>query len=334
MKSAIFLSLFILLNSFAPATGSTYRTALTGCFFERNDNDEYDFKNEKIINSLGEYNISITDNYILFDSVYGNIDAPLRYKRDLNDFNFDGLYKVINNKGQAYYFRFGWVEYKNSKTIFSNVKWLNGSLPESGKYKILTVDLKLKQQGHISLCTIGDSQTWWNEANNLRLYLNNNFPDVYFVGSRTDINGYPHEGEGGNHSNQVLARINYIPKADYYSLLLGTNDWQGKIDSSFDNINRICNVLLTKSPKSKILYLTPLPTTNKIRDEFNIKLQGMLMNSFITNKRIMIIDIGNKMRENANWAQEYLLNDGLHQNQEGVKLMAEMIAGKIKSDRR
>ena len=304
---------------------------LQGHFLQTNNKDKYDFTKEKIINNLGEFNINIIDSTIIFDSAYGKIDAPLHYKRDLNNFNFDGVYKIINNRNQSYYFRFGWVTFKNHQTIFSNVKWLKEDLPGSGKYKILTIDLKLKQHGNISICTIGDSQTWWNAANNLRLELNNYFPDLLFVGSRTDVNGYPHEGEGGNNTNQVLARISYIPKADYYTLLLGTNDWRGDIDSAFKNINNICGALLKKYPQSKILYITPLPTTNTIRDQFNTKLKEMLIKNFTTNKRIEVVDVGGRMRENADWPTAYLLKDGLHQNTTGVKLMAEIIADKIRS---
>lgn len=300
--------------------------------FQTGDKDKYDFNKEKIINSLGEFNISITDSTIIFDSAHGKIDAPLHYKRNLNNFNFDGVYKIINNRNQSYYFRFGWVTFKDHQTIFSNVKWLKNDLPESGKYKIFTIALKLKQHGSISLCTIGDSQTWWNAANNLRQELNNEFPDLFFVGSRTDINGYPHEGEGGNHTNQVLARINYIPKADYYTLLLGTNDWQGNIDSAFKNINDICAILLKKYPQSTILYLTPLPTTNTIRDQFNTNLKRMLIKNFTTNKRIEIVDVGGKMRENPDWSKVYLLKDGLHESPTGIKLMAQIIANEIKSE--
>ncbi|MCG2462083.1 SGNH/GDSL hydrolase family protein [Flavobacteriaceae bacterium F89] len=296
--------------------------------------DKYDFSTEKIINDLGEFDLIINDSTIIFDSAYGKIDAPLHYGRSLNDFNFDGIYKIIDIRNQSYYFRFGWVTFKNDQTIFSNIKWLKEDVPESGNYKILTIDLKFKQHGHISLCTIGDSQTWWNCANNLRLELNNNLPDLFFVGSRTDINGYPHEGEGGNRTNQVLDRINYIPKADYYTLLIGTNDWQDSIDSAFKNTIQICNILLKKYPQSKILYLTPIPTTNTVRDQFNTKLEERLTTTFKANKSIDVVDIGGKMRENLDWSKVYLLKDGLHENPDGVKVMAELIAIIIKSERK
>ena len=314
-----------------PAESNT-SLLLKNRIFQTHDEDKYDFTKEKIINNLGQFNIWSTDSTIIFDSAHGKIDAPLRYTRNFNNFNFDGVYKIVNNLNESYYFRFGWVTFKDQQTIFSNVKWLKKNVPEPGKYRILTITLKLKQHGSISVCTIGDSQTWWNAANNLRQELNNDFPDLFFVGSRTDVNGYPHEGEGGNHTSQVLARINYIPKADYYTLLLGTNDWQGNIDSAFKNITAICAILLKKYPQSKILYITPLPTTNAVRDSFNARLKEMLIKTFTSSKRIEVVGVGEKMREDLNWSTVYLLNDGLHQNAYGIKLMAEIIADKIKSE--
>jgi lysophospholipase L1-like esterase len=294
--------------------------------------DRYDLRHEKIVNDLGEYRISIEDDKIVFDSSYGKIDAPLHYKRNLDSFNFDGCYKIVSDS-HPYYFHFGWMEFKNATTIFSNVKWLGERHPPNGKYQILTVDLKLKQHGSISICTIGDSQTWWNEANNLRLYLNDEYPELYFTGSRVDINGYPHEGEGGNHTNQVLARIEYIPEASYYTLLLGTNDWQQSADSAVNNIIDICKRLLEKYPSCKVLYLTPIPTTNQPRDKFNLRLQDTLVGRLSTNKKILIVDTGGKMRQDSAWQTKYISDDGLHQSAMGTHFMAQIIADAIRHDR-
>lgn len=87
----------------------------------------------------------------------------------------------------------------------------------------------------------------------------------------------------------------------------------------------ITNIILKKYPKSKILYITPIPTTNKKRDNFNNELKNKLISKFDVNDRIDVLDVGTLLRENSNWAEIYLTGDGLHQNPEGVKKMVKVI---------
>lgn len=60
--------------------------------------------------------------------------------------------------------------------------------------------------------------------------------DYFFVGSNRDVFGYPHEGEGGNHTKDVVNRLSEIPLADVYTVLLGTNDYNGGVKNAFDNL--------------------------------------------------------------------------------------------------
>jgi lysophospholipase L1-like esterase len=68
-----------------------------------------------------------------------------------------------------------------------------------------------------------------------------------------------------------------------------------------------------------------LTTTNKERDEFNTNLKNVLISKFNTNDRIDIIDVRAVYKNNIDWAERYLTEDGLHQNKEGVKIMAKVI---------
>ena len=87
--------------------------------------------------------------------------------------------------------------------------------------------------------------------------------------------------------------------------------------------------MLQKYSSSKILYLTPLPTSNKKRDKFNTTLKKKVL-SFIKNKkRIYVVEIGEKMRQENSWKTKYLTSDGLHPSREGVYLMAETITSFI-----
>ncbi|MFK5878233.1 MAG: GDSL-type esterase/lipase family protein [Flavobacteriaceae bacterium] len=201
-----------------------------------------------------------------------------------------------------------------------------------GEFTIDIVNIPFIQHGKIKICTIGDSQTWWGFAGKLRKEMNNINGNILFVGNRQDAFGYPHEGEGGNNTKQVLNRLNKVPQADYYTLLLGTNDYKGSLDESKKNIIKITSTLLMKYTSSKIVYITPLPTINKERDNFNTKLKNKLVVEFKNNDKIDIIDVGQVYRENPDWAEAYLTGDGLHQNVKGVELMAYTISSYFKNE--
>lgn len=293
--------------------------------------DNYNFEAEKELNFLGIYKIKLSEKQIKFHPSHGTIKAPLDYPRGFENFNFNGIYR-IQQDGKPYYFRFGWVTNYGNQAIFKPVEWV-GDIPkitgDFENHKIFVVQIPFEQFENISICTIGDSQTWWNEASNLRKNINELDKNFLFVGSNTDIYGYPHDGEGGNNAKKVLDRISRVPSADYYTLLIGINDWNKNFDEAYENILGIVDYLLNKYEKSKILYLTPLPTTNMERDNFNLRLSKNLYQVLSTKKRVGIIDIGGIMRQNENWETVYMSKDGLHQNEKGVKFMAKGIVEHI-----
>lgn len=296
--------------------------------------DWYNFMEEKELGSLGNYKIKIFKEQIVFHPSHGYLESPLQYPRNFKVFNFNGIYRIDQNS-KSYYFRFGWVIHYRDQTIFKFVEWLRGAPKVSGRfenYEIHAVQIPFVQYGNVSICTIGDSQTWWHEASKLRKYINEIDSDFLFVGSNTDIYGYPHDGEGGNSTQMVLSRISRIPKADFYTLLIGTNDWNKNFDDAYENTNAIVNYLLNNYDDAQVLYITPLPTINKPRDEFNLQLSEKLIANFAGEERVQLIDIGGLMRENQNWFTAYLGNDGLHQNDDGVRFMAAKIAEHINNN--
>lgn len=287
----------------------------------------------KTVNTLGIYSIKIEESKLLLAPKHKQIKAPLLYRDDFSDFNFNALYRIKNEKGEVGYFRFGWISYKESKNILSRINWFYKE-PINSKnfedYTIETVEVASTQEGTLKICTIGDSQTWWGAASGLRKEMSKINPDFYFTGSNTDIYAYPHEGEGGNSTKSLLKRLDKIPEADIYTLLIGTNDWKNEVQKAAENIKETMNFLTKKYPSSKIIYLSPLPTTNEERDRFNQNLEQQVL-SFISNKlQILHFPLGEKMRENSDWAEAYLSNDGLHPSAEGVKFMAKKIASFIK----
>lgn len=293
--------------------------------------DHYDFKKLETLHSMGNFKLKIREKQITFHPSHKRIQEPLLYPENFEVFNFNGVYK-IQQKGKPFYFRFGWLVYEGEKNIFKHLQWLDKKPVFSGKYEsytIQSVQIPFVQYGSISLCTIGDSQTWFSKAQKLRKYINEFDEDIIFVGSNNDVYGYPHDGEGGNDTKKLLKRIHRIPAADYYTLLIGTNDWNKNFDKAYENTLLIVSDLLKRHPNSKVLYLTPLPTTNKPRDIFNLRLSKKLITAFSKMNRVKILDLGKKMRDNHNWETDYLSNDGLHPSDNGVEFMAQHIANSL-----
>ncbi|WP_458627080.1 SGNH/GDSL hydrolase family protein [Winogradskyella sp. PC D3.3] len=297
--------------------------------------DYFNTRNIKTIHKLGCYQIKINKNKIYFNKIHGNISSPLKYHNLYTEFNFNNTYEIKDSLNNKYYFKFGWVSFKENETIFSNINWIDDNKPKEiddfSDFEFNVVDIDYIQFGNISLCTIGDSQTWWSNAQNLRKFINQSYPNLIFIGSNTDVFGYGHEGEGGNNTNQLIKRINRIPKADYYTLLIGTNDWKNDIETTFLNIVAVTESLTKINANAKILYLTPIPTVNKERDFFNTSLKEKLLIKFKENENIVVLDLGNEMRKNEDWESNYLSSDGLHQSPEGVRFMSNLIAEKIKT---
>lgn len=56
---------------------------------------------------------------------------------------------------------------------------------------------------------------------------------------------------GGDTTNKLLKRVNNIPNADYYILLIGTNDWKNDIETTFSNSIKITDHLTSINTKAK-----------------------------------------------------------------------------------
>jgi hypothetical protein len=162
------------------------------------------------IAALGTYAVNLSDGAnIVFDPSAGNLCDDVLYDRRVDNFNFDQLYRARNG-GSDYYFRFGCQDCSTSTSKFRYVKWANNVVAPPGTYQFSVVSRDRGQNGTKTLVTIGDSIIWWAEGEAFRVLLAQRRNDFRYIGSRTDIYGFGHEGEGGNGSAQVLARISYI----------------------------------------------------------------------------------------------------------------------------
>lgn len=290
----------------------------------------------KRLNSLGEFKIKVKEDKLILAPNHGEIRAPLLYTDDFSNFNFNGFYRISNKLGDTSYFRFGWVSYKDSSTQLSNIKWYYKDIPITQGFETFTIETisvpKEHQEGDIKICTIGDSQTWWGNASALRKNMHDLAPEFSFTGSNTDIYNFQHEGEGGNSTQQVINRIEKTPYADYYTLLIGTNDWKKDIEEVTQNIIYIITFLNEKYPSAKVIYVDPLPTVNSERESFNKNLSKKVQSRIGNKQQVLFCPLGTEMRLNKNWEKDYLTNDGLHPNTIGVQFMAEKITTFIQSN--
>ncbi|WP_299363771.1 SGNH/GDSL hydrolase family protein [Winogradskyella sp.] len=302
---------------------------ILGCHSQEvGQKDDFDFDNEKEIATLGVFQIDeISESSIVFNPSEGDLTDKVLYDGKTNEFNFNGTYKLIDTKDdKAYYFKFGWQRF-DSKTEFIHGNWLTDIPNQSGTYTIKAVKIPFNQRGKIRLCTVGDSQTWWGNGRFLRKLINKQKENFIFVGSNQDVFGYYHEGEGGNHTKDVVNRIDDIPVADIYTLLLGTNDFKENVEKSLENLGIIVQKLKEKNDKAIVYYITPLPTTDKKRDNFNNRLKTMFLEKH--QNEIELIDIGTYFRKMDNWKQFF--PDGLHLSKKGYDLMANYLATEIKT---
>ena len=305
--------------------------ALNSCV---STSDYYDFRNLEVKESLGEFNLKLNQNAIVFSSNYPKNDAPLAYLDSYSDLNFNEAYRLTTAQ-DTLIFRFSWISYKNKQNILKPVRWLTNPPENSATfipYNISRVRVPFMQKGSIRVCTIGDSQTWRLNALSFRKKINQINSEFVFVGSNTDMFGYGHEAEGGNNTAQVVARMHKIPAADYYTILLGTNDFKLGQEQAFNNITLLVNYILKTYPKANVLYYTPLPTINPIRDAFNAELSKELVQEFNTNPRVATLDLrAQVLVEGTSIDNKYLGDDGLHPSKEGVALMAQLFTQYFKN---
>ena len=95
---------------------------------------------------------------------------------------------------------------------------------------------------------------------------------MHFSAARTDVFGYAHEGEGGNNTNQVLARMNGISPSGAYFLLVGTNDRAPPLHT-VSNILIIAQLLKEKAATGngvKVFISTLLPRVDQFKER-NVK---------------------------------------------------------------
>lgn len=144
------------------------------------------------------------------------------------------------------------------------------------------------------------------------------------------------------------SRVKDLVSSDLVIVFGGTNDY-GHGDASIGNIkdktpdtfyggmNYLVDELLKKYNKKQILFVLPLyrlneddPLGDHLRKEATLSLQGYrdVMVEVLNNRNIKYIDIKDIFGKPET---SDLFGDGLHPNDKGHRLIAELLAGYIKS---
>ncbi|MGY2158630.1 SGNH/GDSL hydrolase family protein [Pseudomonas tolaasii] len=279
----------------------------------------------------------ISDTYIWFDPEVGNIVPDDPQEISSTSFNYNTLYRITDQSGAQWYFRHSgeWFDSaKTKRTAFYSVQWAGGKWPAlPGRYIIESVQAPRPQYGKYRFSTIGDSMTWFSDAQAVRCNLASYLPSYSFVGSRTDSFGYGHDGHGGDNSAQVIARIPIIPVSDVYLLLIGSNDGGYTPIQTAQNIASIVSGLISKSPASKI-YVSTLPPRS---DEYAslTKQRNSAIRNWYTGcgcgNNVMLVDTDRAMRSIPNAASRFISEDKIHPNSEGYDFISKLVSAAVRT---
>jgi len=286
--------------------------------FSQNDfeGDHFTFDNNQQKIFIGDFDFQINKTQINLKKK----DSAI-HKYDVN------AVFCLQKGNKNYFLKAGTIKNTKKEVLFQDLNWLDGNIPSNGLFKLYTTNATLEQEGSVYLTTIGDSQLIYLEAQQIRQKLNSKIPALLFKGNYIDKYGYPHEAVGGRSSKEVLNTIKKIEPADYYVLLLGTNDLREglSINASINNMKQIITTLLSLKKNAKVYYITPMPTTKSNRDLYNLNVAKEIVNQFKNELNFKTIRFGEALRENNNWADIYLHKDGLHQGANSVNLLVELL---------
>ncbi len=187
----------------------------------------------------------------------------------------------------------------------------------------LGVRINVVHQRNVAM--IGDS-IFWGEGHGLRGRLSARNPNVRFVGSIRDSEGFRHESIPGESTRDVLDRAYRIVEAETYVILIGTND-RLTADESFENIRAIIGQIRSKSPESVVQVLTPLPRSDKPELDVRNEQVAASIRQWIEStgdEGLRLIDARREFEASSGW--ESLLEDGLHPNDGGYTRLVEILS--------
>ncbi len=191
-----------------------------------------------------------------------------------------------------------------------------------------------------SLLTYTINKVIWNQAKtNLFKIQKHDSSDIVFLGNSL-TEGFPlqemfqslkvkNRGIGGNTTNDILLRLNEVTdgKPKKIFLEIGINDI-GKgisIDTIFNNLKKIAELIKTNSPSTKLYIQSAFPTalSSKVLipkiEQYNQKIKD-----YCTINRITFINLYPSFYKD-NGLDTSLTTDGIHFNEKGYSLWKQQI---------
>lgn len=240
-------------------------------------------------------------------------------KKISTKFKKNNTLKFITGK-KDYYFLFNSYQQSTNKIRFSSGFWLLDQ-PNNIKYpRLQLVNLPLKQNGDIKVCTIVDSHLIWRAGRFFRKEMFSYNKELTFVGNKKDVFGFPYVGNFLNNTTKTLSEE--IPEAKYYILLLGLHEDKTEFINNYENLYQKINAT---NPNAKIFWIT-LPHKKETDKNSN------KINDFITSNKknnMEVIDFSSIIDEND---YNGMSKDGIHFGKKTYRKLAKYLAGKIEKD--
>ena len=219
--------------------------------------------------------------------------------------------------------------------IFSVWLYKNGHL-------IFAHRLKEPIDNQIRVACVGDSITY---DSGIKGWPNSTYPDIlnHMLGDNYAVNNYGYSGRTALHDadkpyiNENLYQQSLDFKPDIVIIMLGTNDtkpynWKGK-EAFIDDYTEIIESYANLDSEPEIYVIMPPPCTVVERaTEVKIDINGELIDKDVCAAvkeiaekiNIKLIDANTPFR-----VREDLSSDGVHPNNEGAKLFAEIVYNEI-----
>jgi len=226
------------------------------------------------------------------------------------------------DNGIKCYFRATSIVKEDSTLIFKGIKWLNSPSQLNVKLtKFQIVDLPLKQKGTKTIITIGDSQMSWREGREFRnnLFIKNK--NIFFVGSKKDIYGYPCETDVFIKIEELSDNIEDIEEVQNYILFIGAHDKKTDRNIIITSLRKVYDVLSTKPTTKNIFVITLPPSPILYFEEYNKFINSIFKKHSSNYENVVIIDLYDYLKDK----QAYLMEDGVHLNKYGHSLLSNLI---------
>ena len=224
------------------------------------------------------------------------------------------------------YFRSSNIVIRDSTIVFSGVKWINQIPKKNLKHTAMEVlNLPLIQPQGKTTTTLGDSQIIWRDASSFRKTLSLKF-DLFFVGRKSDVFGYPYEGGVFDKTTDLLEKIPNIEPTAYYILFFGAQDKKTDKNQLYENICEILNLLVNKKGVEQVFVITLPPSPVLKINKYNLSFNYKLLACAKSHLNLKIVDLYKYLEDKKG----YLLKDSVHLNVNGYLFLNKLLMNEIK----